>query len=65
MPKIIFYLPGIALILFGLVVLFEPRILVAIVATTLIMSGVSLLGVAYRMLHAARGTTTIDWRRPE
>jgi len=46
--------PGGVLVLLGLLILIVPRLLEAIVATALIVSGVSLLAFGWRLRQAAR-----------
>ena len=45
----LFYLPGFALILFGLIVLLAPEILFALIAAFFFLSGLSLLGWAHSL----------------
>ncbi len=62
MYKYALYLPGLCLVAFGLLVLIEPRILVAIVAATLILAGFSLLGIAHKIASSSERTIiTTKW----
>ena len=51
----IYYLPGILAILFGLTILLFPQILVALVATFFIMFGMTIIGWGHYLRSSLRG----------
>lgn len=64
MQRYIYYLPGIFFILFGLLIIIQPQILVAIVASSLILLGVTLLAVGSHFARLAKTTIFSNWRGP-
>lgn len=59
-----FYIPGVVLILFGVLVIAVPQILVALVAAGLVMAGIGMLSLGHRMRQAERSLGSMrfdDW----
>ena len=54
MRNIKFYIPGILLVLMGIAVIIVPEILIAIVAATIIMTGIAALQVGHMIRKSER-----------
>ncbi|MFO8013846.1 MAG: hypothetical protein R6X20_11155 [Phycisphaerae bacterium] len=59
----VYLLPGVVLVVLGLLILLVPHLLEVIVATALIVSGVSLLSFGWR-LHRATRRPRGPWHQP-
>ncbi len=62
MKKLTYYLPGSIIILLGILIVAIPEILIAIVASTIIMLGIVSLYVGHIKLNSDRRFNYFDWR---